>query len=60
MASTLSKDRCLAIGIHRAPPHLSPKEFESRTEALVDSIIQLPIAQKNFLKFDIVRVEYSD
>jgi hypothetical protein len=49
MSATVRKDR-VVIGICRAPPNLSKEEFLSR---FVDSVIAVPIARKNYLKFQL-------
>jgi hypothetical protein len=53
--SSVTKRTCF-IGIHRAPPNLSREEFERKAGVLGDAIAALPVAQKNLLKLDIVRM----
>ncbi|KAJ6540496.1 hypothetical protein B0H19DRAFT_1077905 [Mycena capillaripes] len=48
------KERCCAIGIHRAPAHLSKTEFDARMSALADALCAVPVVQKNFIKFDVI------
>ncbi|KAF7333710.1 hypothetical protein MVEN_02327400 [Mycena venus] len=45
---------CTAFGIHPVPANLSKREFERKCEALVESLLATPVAQRNFLKFDII------
>ncbi|KAJ7752616.1 hypothetical protein B0H16DRAFT_788315 [Mycena metata] len=50
MPASSPKDRFHAIFIHRVPPHLSSKEFESKVEAWMDECVQLPVVKKNAIK----------
>jgi hypothetical protein len=47
-----------AMGIHDAPPNFSEEAFEAKWKTLVDSIMALPVAQRNFISFDAVRLDY--
>jgi hypothetical protein len=54
MSASYKKDRVAGIGIYKAPPNLSKEAFETKITSLVDALLAVPIAQKNFLKFEIV------
>ncbi|KAJ7511905.1 hypothetical protein B0H11DRAFT_2183125 [Mycena galericulata] len=54
MYPSTRKDRCLAIGIHGAPSHISKAEFETKMKGLASALLAVPIARKNYLRFDIV------
>ncbi|KAF8143132.1 hypothetical protein K438DRAFT_652480 [Mycena galopus ATCC 62051] len=49
MSSSATKDRCTVIGLHPVPAHLSTKEFAAQIEAVVDSHLALPVAQKRLV-----------
>ncbi|KAJ7738326.1 hypothetical protein B0H16DRAFT_1465778 [Mycena metata] len=48
------KDRFQFIAIHRKPPGLSIREFETKVESFMDDLAALPIVQKNILKFEMM------
>jgi hypothetical protein len=48
------KDRVAVIGMWKAPPNVSKEALETEITSLVDSVLALPVAQKNYLKFEIV------
>jgi len=50
MSSSARKDSFYLLGIHKAPPHLSKKEFETGIEALVADWDALPIVKNTGLK----------
>ncbi|KAJ7200410.1 hypothetical protein GGX14DRAFT_572171 [Mycena pura] len=55
MSSSVNKDhRCIGLGLHHAPVHLSKAEFEAKINALVDTCLALPVCQRNFLKFELM------
>ncbi|KAJ6514465.1 hypothetical protein C8R47DRAFT_572400 [Mycena vitilis] len=54
MSSTEAKQCFSAIGIHRVPPHLSKKDFETKLEALVEGILIFPSVQAKVLKFEMI------
>jgi hypothetical protein len=54
MPPSAAKDRFTVLGIHPAPAHLSKSDFECKIETFLESILALPIAQKYFLKTEIV------
>ncbi|KAJ6620474.1 hypothetical protein B0H10DRAFT_1946028 [Mycena sp. CBHHK59/15] len=54
MPPSAAKDCFTVLGIHPAPAHLSKSDFESKIETFLESILALPIAQKYFLKTEIV------
>jgi hypothetical protein len=54
MSASNEKDRMVAVGIYKAPANLSKEEFETKITSFVDRMLAVPIAQKNFLKFEIV------
>ncbi|KAJ6544627.1 hypothetical protein DFH09DRAFT_1088491 [Mycena vulgaris] len=54
MAASTAKDRFTAIWKHLIPAHLSIQEFSAKMEAQVDSLLALPSAQKNLLKYDLI------
>ncbi|KAJ7662824.1 hypothetical protein DFH06DRAFT_1325171 [Mycena polygramma] len=41
------------IGVHRAPPHLSREEFETKYRALAEAFASLPIVQQHALKYEV-------
>ncbi|KAF8188479.1 hypothetical protein K438DRAFT_1833619 [Mycena galopus ATCC 62051] len=51
---SVSKTYCTAFGIHPVPANITKEDFQAKCEALVESFLALPVAQKNFLKFDIL------
>jgi hypothetical protein len=51
MSASYRTGRMTAMGIHDAPPNYSEEPFEVKWKTLVDSIMALPIAQKNFISF---------
>ncbi|KAJ6578065.1 hypothetical protein B0H19DRAFT_1253350 [Mycena capillaripes] len=54
MSLPARKDAFRAMIMHKVPPHLSPKEFEAKMEALIDEAVLLPPVQKNLLKVEII------
>ncbi|KAJ7212658.1 hypothetical protein GGX14DRAFT_446783 [Mycena pura] len=48
------KEHCTAFGIHPIPATIAKEDFEAKCEALVESFLELPVAQRNFLRFDIL------
>jgi hypothetical protein len=56
MSASIQKTRFTAIGIHKAPANLPKKDFDAKMDALVNSLVALPVAQQTFLSFDLVRV----
>ncbi|KAJ7800902.1 hypothetical protein B0H14DRAFT_2897700 [Mycena olivaceomarginata] len=48
------KDRVAVIGMWKAPPNVSKEALETEITSLVDSVLALPVAQKNYLKFEII------
>ncbi|KAJ7366022.1 hypothetical protein DFH08DRAFT_948091 [Mycena albidolilacea] len=46
--------RCTVIGLHPVPAHLSTKEFAAKIEVLADYHLSLPVAQENFIKYDLI------
>ncbi|KAF7334702.1 hypothetical protein MVEN_02300900 [Mycena venus] len=54
MAASTAKDRFTAIWSHPIPAHLSIQEFSAKIEAQADSLLALPSAKKNLLKYDLI------
>ncbi|KAJ6464915.1 hypothetical protein C8R45DRAFT_1219822 [Mycena sanguinolenta] len=54
MSASYSKDRAVGIGIWQAPPNLSKEAFENKVTTMVDKLVALPIAQKNYIKFEMM------
>ncbi|KAJ7884663.1 hypothetical protein B0H13DRAFT_1889880 [Mycena leptocephala] len=54
MSSSARKDRCSGLAIHYAPADISQQEFKAKLDALVDSFLELPICQRNFLNFNVI------
>ncbi|KAJ7121556.1 hypothetical protein C8R44DRAFT_876945 [Mycena epipterygia] len=54
MSFSARKDLFHAMIIHKMPPHLSKHEFETKLEALIDEVLQLPLVQKNVLKVEMI------
>jgi hypothetical protein len=48
------KDRVAVVAEWKAPPNVSKETLETEITSLFDSILALPIAQKNYLKLEIV------
>ncbi|KAJ7036315.1 hypothetical protein C8F04DRAFT_1096063 [Mycena alexandri] len=59
MSPSSTKDRLLAIGIHRAPPGMSKEEFLGKMKALAAAVVALPVVQKNVLKYRIISANSS-
>jgi hypothetical protein len=55
MPASATKDRFTVIGIHPVPTHMSAQEFRGKVEMNVDAHLARPIAERSFLKYDIVR-----
>jgi hypothetical protein len=49
-----AKDRVTVVAVWKAPPNVSKETLEAEITDLVDSVIALPVAQKNYLKYEIV------
>ncbi|KAJ7883803.1 hypothetical protein B0H13DRAFT_2046304 [Mycena leptocephala] len=56
MSASYRTGRMTAMGIHDAPPNFSEEAFEAKWKTLVDSIMALPVAQRNFISFDAVHI----
>ncbi|KAJ6462466.1 hypothetical protein C8R45DRAFT_1026847 [Mycena sanguinolenta] len=54
MSASQIKDRAFGLAIWKAPAGLSKEAFENKLTAIFDALIALPIAQKKFLKFDLI------
>jgi hypothetical protein len=54
MTASAAKDRFTAIWSHPIPSQFSIQEFSAKLEAQADSLLALPSAQKNLLKYDLV------
>jgi hypothetical protein len=54
MPASTAKDRFTAIWIHPIPPDLSIQKFSAKIKTQADSLLALPSAQKNLLKYDLV------
>ncbi|KAJ6526800.1 hypothetical protein B0H19DRAFT_1084376 [Mycena capillaripes] len=54
MSASTAKDRFTAIWSHPIPAHLSIQEFSAKIEAQAESLLALPSAQKNLLKYDLI------
>ncbi|KAF7343159.1 hypothetical protein MVEN_01746700 [Mycena venus] len=53
MSASYQKDRVVCVGVYKTPPNLSKEELQVKAEALLDSLLAVPIAQKNYVKFEI-------
>ncbi|KAJ7437981.1 hypothetical protein B0H11DRAFT_1935507 [Mycena galericulata] len=53
MSTSTRKDRCIGFSIHRAPANVSRKDFEAKAAVLVESLVALPVTQRNCVKFDL-------
>ncbi|KAJ7676999.1 hypothetical protein DFH06DRAFT_1169507 [Mycena polygramma] len=53
MPASHQKDRFTVIGIRTAPPGLSKKDFKAKTNAVMNSLVALPVVQQNFLSFNV-------
>ncbi|KAJ7860045.1 hypothetical protein B0H13DRAFT_1901217 [Mycena leptocephala] len=54
MSASVQKSRFTAIGIHRQPAKVTKKDFDAKINALVDSLVALPVVQKNFLTLNLI------
>ncbi|KAJ7676825.1 hypothetical protein DFH06DRAFT_1169111 [Mycena polygramma] len=54
MSTSRTKDRFIAIGLHPVPEDLSINEFAAKMEALADAHLALPVAQRNFLNYELM------
>ncbi|KAJ7260232.1 hypothetical protein C8J57DRAFT_485358 [Mycena rebaudengoi] len=54
MTASAAKDRFTAIWSHPIPSQFSIQEFSAKLEAQADSLLALPSAQKNLLKYDLI------
>jgi hypothetical protein len=54
MSGSIRKDRVFVMAIHTTPPHLTKKDFETKVEAFIDSLLAVPVARKNILKAEMV------
>jgi hypothetical protein len=55
MPYTQNPDRFAALGMYKAPAHLTKEEFEAHMITLMDDLLAVPISKNNFHKFDLVR-----
>ncbi|KAJ7609165.1 hypothetical protein FB45DRAFT_945591, partial [Roridomyces roridus] len=49
-----NKTYCTAFGIHLVPAGTTLQDFEAKCQTLITSLLALPVAQNNYLKFDIL------
>ncbi|KAJ7825949.1 hypothetical protein B0H13DRAFT_1918395 [Mycena leptocephala] len=54
MPASTAKDRFTAIWIHPIPPDLSIQKYSAKLGTQADSLLALPSAQKNLLKYDLI------
>ncbi|KAF7337416.1 hypothetical protein MSAN_02268100 [Mycena sanguinolenta] len=54
MSASYSKDRAVGIAIWQAPPNLSKEDFEAKLTNMVDKLVAVPIAQKNYVKYEMM------
>ncbi|KAF7337418.1 hypothetical protein MSAN_02268300 [Mycena sanguinolenta] len=54
MSASYSKDHAVGIGIWHAPPNVSKEAFENKLTTLIDKLVALPVAQKNYVKFEMM------
>ncbi|KAJ7924143.1 hypothetical protein B0H13DRAFT_2654907 [Mycena leptocephala] len=54
MSASAAKDYFTAIWLHPVPAHLSTHEFALRMVARADTLLALPVAQNNLLKYEIM------
>ncbi|KAJ6464919.1 hypothetical protein C8R45DRAFT_497263, partial [Mycena sanguinolenta] len=54
MSASYSKDRAFGIGIWKAPPDLTKEAFENKLTTMLDKLVALPIAQKNYVKLELM------
>ncbi|KAJ7743903.1 hypothetical protein DFH07DRAFT_1063474 [Mycena maculata] len=54
-ASSMSarKDRARIIGVYKIPPHLSLEQFETKYKEMTDTLVALPGAAKNLVKYEL-------
>ncbi|KAJ7484905.1 hypothetical protein B0H11DRAFT_2188614 [Mycena galericulata] len=43
-----------AVGIYKCPSHLSKDEFVRKVEAFMDTVLAVPIWQRNVLKYELL------
>ncbi|KAJ7826569.1 hypothetical protein B0H14DRAFT_3722338 [Mycena olivaceomarginata] len=54
MPYTQNPDRFAALGMYKAPAHLTKEEFEAHMITLTDDLLAVPISKNNFHKFDLI------
>jgi hypothetical protein len=55
MSASARKDHCFGLAMHPVPAYVSQQEFKAKVDALVDSLLVLPVCEQNFINFDVVR-----
>jgi hypothetical protein len=58
MSASNRKDRIVCAGVYKGPLNLSKEALRAKVEALIDSLLAVPIAQKNYLNWEIVRPDH--
>ncbi|KAJ7795069.1 hypothetical protein B0H13DRAFT_2393189 [Mycena leptocephala] len=53
MSASNRKDRIVCAGVYKGPLNLSKEALRAKVEALIDSLLAVPIAQKNYLNWEI-------
>ncbi|KAJ6554676.1 hypothetical protein B0H19DRAFT_1072038 [Mycena capillaripes] len=54
MPYTQNPDRFAALGMYKAPAHLTKEEFEAHMITLTEDVLAVPTSKNNFLKFDLI------
>ncbi|KAF7337080.1 hypothetical protein MVEN_02145200 [Mycena venus] len=54
MPPSARKDHVYAVGVHKAPPQLSKKEFEDKVNAMMDEALAFPVVKRNIVKLEIM------
>ncbi|KAJ7443932.1 hypothetical protein B0H11DRAFT_2090248 [Mycena galericulata] len=54
MSPSFRKERCVWLGIHKAPYHLSTEEFKARIEKFVEGWLALSVVRNTTLKVEMI------
>ncbi|KAJ7921782.1 hypothetical protein B0H13DRAFT_2267718 [Mycena leptocephala] len=56
MSASYQKDRIVCAGVYKGPPNISKEALRVKVEAFLDSLLAVTVAQRNYVKFEIMRL----